>query len=462
MTSLNTDTRLDPKLLRLAGILVVGALAPLLDSTIVNVAIPTLGRDLHADVAAVQWVSTAYLLALAMAIPVTGWAADRVGAKRLWLAALTLFLVGSMLCGVAWDLGSLVVFRVLQSVGAGLMLPVMQTLLLRAAGGRQLGRLMAVVTLPALIGPILGPVVGGLIVGHLSWRWIFYVNVPVCLLAIVLAWRGVPADSASTPRRLDVVGLLLLSPALALLVYGLAQVGSHDGVGHAVVGVPLVAGGVLLTVFVARAFRSDVPLIDLRLFRTRSFAAASALLFLSGLSMYGALLLLPLYYQQVLGYGVVAAGLLLAPQGLGSLLARAAGVLTDRIGSRPVVLGGVALTALGTIPFAFTSSSGLVLAAALVVRGLGLSSVMLAVMVGAFRDLRPEQIPDASSTTRIMQQLGGSFGAAVLAVILQRQLAGHPAGPAYAHTFGWALAFSAIAVLPALLIPRFAQGRRTG
>jgi predicted MFS family arabinose efflux permease len=164
--------------------------------------------------------------------------------------------------------------------------------------------------------------------------------------------------------------------------------------------------------------------------------------------------LLPLYYQQVLGYGVVAAGLLLAPQGLGSLLARAAGVLTDRIGSRPVVLGGVLLTALGTLPFAFTASSGLVLAAALVVRGLGLSSVMLAVMVGAFRDLRPEQIPDASSTTRIMQQLGGSFGAAVLAVILQRQLAGQPAGTAYAHTFGWALAFSAIAVLPALLIPR--------
>jgi EmrB/QacA subfamily drug resistance transporter len=462
VTSLNTDTRLDPKLLRLAGILVVGALAPLLDSTIVNVAIPTLAHELHADVAAVQWVSTAYLLALAMAIPVTGWAADRVGAKRLWIAALTLFLAGSMLCGVAWDLGSLVLFRVLQGVGAGLMLPVMQTLLLRAAGGRQLGRLMAVVTLPALIGPILGPVVGGLIVGHLSWRWIFYVNVPVCLPAIVLAWRGIPPDSMSSPRRLDLAGLVLLSPALALLVYGLAQVGSHGGFGHTAVVVPLVGGALLLMTFVVRALRCDVPLIDLRLFGTRSFAAASALLFLSGLSMYGALLLLPLYYQQVLGYGAVAAGLLLAPQGLGSLLARAAGVLTDRIGSRPVVLGGVALTVLGTIPFALNWGSGPALAAALVVRGLGLSSVMLAVMVGAFRDLRPEQIPDASSTTRITQQLGGSFGAAVLAVLLQRQLAGHPAGTAYAHTFGWALVFTAVAILPALLIPRVAPVRRTG
>jgi EmrB/QacA subfamily drug resistance transporter len=465
VTSLNTDTRLDPKVVRLAAILVVGALAPLLDSTIVNVAIPTLGRDLHAAVAAVQWVSTGYLLALAITVPVTGWAVDRIGAKRLWIASLGLFLAGSMLCGVAWDLGSLVVFRVLQGVGAGLMLPVLQTLLLRAAGGRRLGRLMAVVTLPALLGPILGPVAGGLIVGHLSWRWIFYVNVPVCLVAIVLAWRGVPADSPSTPRRLDLAGVLLLSPALALLVYGLAQVGTQSGFGHAAVVVPLVAGGVLLVAFVARALRSGVPLIDLRLFGTRSFAAASTLLFLSGLSMYGALLLLPLYYQQVQGYGVVAAGLLLAPQGLGSLLARAAGVLTDRIGSRPVVLGGVVLIALGTLPFAVGQGAGhvdgLMLAVALVVRGLGLSSVNLAVMVGAFRDLRAAQIPDASSTTRIMQQLGGSFGAAVLAVILQRQLTGHPAGTAYAHTFGWALAFTALAVLPALLIPRLAPERRT-
>src|SRR3569833_1109702 len=184
------DDRLDPALLKLAGDLVVGALAPLLDSTIVNVAIGTLGRDLHTSLAAVQWVITAYLLALAMTIPATGWLAGRFGAKRMWLISLVLFLAGSMLCGVAWNAGSLIVFRVVQGVGGGLLLPILQTLRMRAAGGRQVGRLMATVTLPALVGPILGPVIGGLIVGGSSWRWVFYVYVPVCLVALLLAWGG--------------------------------------------------------------------------------------------------------------------------------------------------------------------------------------------------------------------------------------------------------------------------------
>src|SRR4051812_559507 len=169
---------LDPDLLKLAGILVVGALAPLLDSTIVNVALGTLGRDLHTSLAAVQWVVTAYLLALAMTIPATGWLAGRYGAKRMWLLSLALFLAGSVLCGVAWNAGSLIAFRVVQGVGGGLMLPILQTLLMRAAGGRQVGRLMATITIPALVGPILGPVIGGLIIGRRRQRVGLYHQAP--------------------------------------------------------------------------------------------------------------------------------------------------------------------------------------------------------------------------------------------------------------------------------------------
>ncbi|MEU7856132.1 MDR family MFS transporter [Nonomuraea sp. NPDC049141] len=450
-----TSERLDPAVLKLAGVLVLGALAPLLDSTIVNVALHTLGRDLDAPVSAVQWVSTGYLLALAMAIPITGWAVDRFGAKRMWLGAQLLFLAGSVLCGVAWNLGSLIAFRVLQGVGGGLMLPILQTLLMRAVDGRQLGRLMAVVSLPALVGPILGPVAGGLIAGHLSWRWIFYVNVPISLLAVLLAWRGLPADAPRDGHRLDVTGLLLLSPALAALMYGLTRVGTEGGFGHAAVLGPLAAGALLLTGFAYRATRTADPLIDLRLFRTRAFAVSSALLFLSGLAMFGSMLLLPLYYQQDRGASVVAAGLLLAPQGLGSLLAKGLGGVTDRVGPRPVVLAGIAMTALGTVPFAFAGrhTGGLILGAALVVRGAGLSAANMAIMVGAFRGLDRARIPHASSTTRIMQQLGGSFGTAVLAVILQRQLADHP-GAAFGHTFAWALAFTVLAVVPALWYQR--------
>jgi EmrB/QacA subfamily drug resistance transporter len=463
VTAKSQPERMDPALRKLAGILVVGAMAPLLDGTIVNVAIDTLGRDLRTPVSTIQWVITGYLLALAMAIPLTGWTMARFGAKRMWLASLTLFLAGSMLCGVTWSVGALIAFRVLQGVGAGLMIPILQTLLMQAAGGRQIGRLMATVSMPALVGPILGPVVGGLIVGSLSWRWIFYVNVPVCLAALVAAWRGLPADGPRGSGRLDLLGLVLLSPALATIIYGLSQVGEHGGFGHAAVVVPLAAGLVLLTAFSVHALRTaGEPIVDLRLFRSRSFAASSALLFLSGLSMYGAMLLLPLYYQQVRGQGVVAAGLLLAPQGIGSLLTRGAlGRLTDRAGPRPVIIGGIVCTALGTAAYtqAGPHTSEFLLGASLVVRGAGLSAALMAVMVAAFQGLARAEIPHASSSTRITQQIGGSFGAAVLAAILERRVAGHGGGiggraTAYGHTFWWAMAFTVLALIPALLLPR--------
>jgi len=442
----------DRGLYTLAGVLVLGALAPLLDTTIVNVGLGTLGRELDAPVATVQWVSTGYLLALAVAIPLTGWAVNRFGGKRMWLVSLGVFLAGSVLCGAAWNIGTLIVFRVLQGAGAGLMMPILQTILLRAAGGRRIGRLMAVVTLPALVGPILGPVAGGLIAGHLSWRWIFIVNVPICLAAIALAWRVLPDDRPEGGAVLDWAGFTLLAPGLAGLVYGLAQAGIHSGFGDTRVLVPVFVGALLVGGFVVRSVRVPEPLIDLGVFRSRSFAASSALLFLGGLALYGPMLLLPLYYQQVRGLSVVVAGLMLVPQGIGSLIARAAGTLADRIGPRPVVLGGFLLTALGTVPFVWAGAhTGYwVLGAALLIRGVGLSSANLAVMVGAYQGLPRELIPDAGSTTRIMLQLGGSFGAAVLAAIL--------AADGSSAAFGWALALTGPAAIPALLLP--GAGRR--
>ncbi|MEU0212200.1 MDR family MFS transporter [Streptomyces canus] len=435
---MSTRTRLDPAVLKLAGILVLGAVAPLLDSTIVSIALHTLGRDLNAPTATVQWVSTAYLLALASVVPVSAWAAERYGARRVWLGSLGLFLVGSVLCGLAWNIGSLVVFRVVQGVGGGMLLPVLQTLVMRAAGGRNLGRLMAVITLPALLGPILGPVLGGLIVGHLSWRSIFYVNLPLGLLALALAHRGVPKDNPRPGHRLDVTGLLLLSPGLAVLVYGLTE----TGVARAA-AVPL--GAVLVAAFAAHALRSTRPLVDLRLFRDRAFSTASVLMFLNGLALYGGMFLLPLYYQQERGESVVAAGLLLAPQGLGSLLSRATGPLTDRIGPRPVALGGMLLSALGTFPFALPHPTAALLPVALVVRGLGMSAANLAVNVGAYRHLSPDRLPHASAAVRIVQQLGGSFGTAVLAAVL--------AHGGFSSAFAWSTAFTILAALVGLRLP---------
>src|SRR5215217_1641536 len=256
-----SEERLDPAVLRLAGILLVGILAPLFDATIVNVALDALGRDLDASVSTIQWVVTGYLLALGMAIPLSGWSVARFGGKRTWMVSLGLFLAGSVLAGAAWNVGSLVA---------------------QAAGGRNLGRLMAVASMPALVGPILGPVLGGLIVGNLSWRWIFFFNVPVCLAALVLAWRGMPAASPQGGQRLDVPGLALLSPAVAAVIYGLAQVGRHGGFADAAVVVPLAVGAGLLAAFAVHALRTrEEPVVDLRLLRVRSFGASTGLLFLA-------------------------------------------------------------------------------------------------------------------------------------------------------------------------------------
>jgi EmrB/QacA subfamily drug resistance transporter len=462
--------RLDPAVVKLIVVLLTGAIPALLDTAIVNVAVDTIGRDLHTSVSTIQWVITGYLLSFAMVIPLSGWALARFGGRAVWMFSLALFLAGSVACGAAWNIGSLIAFRVVQGIGGGLMVPLLTTLLVQAAGGRQMGRLMSAVSLPIVVVPIFGPVVAGLIISNVSWRWIFYVNVPICLAGLALAWRGLPSARPPGGRpRIDLVGLLLLPPALVALLYGLAQVSSQGGFGHREVVIPLGAGAALLAAYAVHALRTSVtPLVDLRLFRSRAFTGASSLLFLAGLSIYGGMLLLPLYFQQVRGGTALAAGLMMVPQGLGSLLPRTlAGKLTDKIGPRLVVLAGIVLAAAGTVPFALAGlhTSYWLLGAALAVRGAGLGTATIAVMAGAFQGLSREQVPHASSATRIVQFVGGAFGAAVLvAVILDREIAAHAAAgatgaagaaglaAAFGDTFWWCTGFTVLALLPALLM----------
>ncbi|SDR94181.1 drug resistance transporter, EmrB/QacA subfamily [Paenibacillaceae bacterium GAS479] len=450
---------------KMMWILIIGILAPLFDTTITNVAIDTLGRDLNATVSTIQWVMTSYLLALGMVIPLTGWAVERFGGKQMWLFSLTVFLFGSILCSLAWNVESLIFFRIIQGIGGGLLMPIMQTMGVRASGGQKMGKTMAVAGLPALLGPILGPVLGGLIIGNLSWRWIFFVNIPICIVAIIMAWKGLPKDEPeANTQKLDTLGLLLLSPAIVLIIYGLGEVGSNNGFGHAAVLVPFIAGVLLLIAFALHALRkANSALIDLALFKVRSFTVSSMLLFLSGLTTYGSMLLLPLYYQQIRGESVLISGLLLVPQGIGMLLTRTlAGKLTDQIGSRPVVLVGTILVLVGTLPFlqAGTDTNQIYLSVALIIRGAGLGAIFMPVMASAYLDLSTKQVPHASSTTRIMQQIGGAFGASMIAIILQNQLAAQPTqdiaarAVAFDQTFLWSLCFTALALIPAALLPR--------
>ncbi|WP_144759880.1 MDR family MFS transporter, partial [Curtobacterium sp. 9128] len=448
---------MDKNLSRLAIALVVGAMAPLFDSTIVSVALHTLSRDLHASVETIQWVSTGYLLAMGVTVPLVGWLQNRVGGRRLWMAALVVFLVGSVLCSLAWDAPSLIAFRVVQGVGAGAMMPLLTTLLMQAAGGRDVGKLMAVASLPTALGPILGPVIGGLILGAGSWPWLFWVNVPFAVVGLVLAWRFMPADGPVGTARLDLVGLLLLSPAVVGVLYGLSNASRTDGFARPDVWAPLAVGLALLVAFTLWATRRrETALVDLVLLRHRPLAAAATLMFLMGAALYGGMLLLPLSFQELRGTDALGAGLLLIPQGVGSLLSRSlAGRLTDRIGARWVAIVGFAVVLLATIPFAFADGStnawwiGLVL----VIRGLGLGAVMIPVMAVGFVGLERTEMPHASTITRLAQQLGGAFGTAVLAVVLAGAAAGADPVAAFQQAFWWAIGITVVATGTAVLLP---------
>jgi EmrB/QacA subfamily drug resistance transporter len=458
------DEKIDPGLRRTIVAVVVGVLAVVFDTTIVGVSLRTLAVDLHTSVDVIQWVSTGYLLALGVAIPLVAWAQARLGGKRLWLLCLTVFLVASVLCSLAWNAPSLIAFRVLQGLGGGAMLPLMTTLVIQAAHGRNLGRVMATMSLPTALGPILGPVIGGLILADLSWPWLFWVNVPFCAAGLVLAWFLIPGD-APAPKRpeLDLVGLLLVSPAMAGLLFGLSNVTRDGGFGRTDVLVPFVGGLVLLAGFTGWALRRrGAALIDVHLLAHRPLATSSTLLFLSGIALYGAMLLLPLYWQQLRGTDALGAGLLLIPQGIGTLLSRStAGKLADRLGARWVCVAGFAVVAVGTVPFALAgaSTNEWILMAALLVRGFGLGAVTIPLMSVAFVGMERADVPHGSIISRIGSQIGGSFGVAVLAVILTGAITAENVPglvDGFRTAFWWATGLAALGIPLSFLLPRSA------
>jgi EmrB/QacA subfamily drug resistance transporter len=473
--------KLDRGLMLVASVVVLGAVMSILDVTVVNVAINTLSREFDSPLSTIQWVATGYTLALATVIPITGWAADRFGTKRLYIISIALFMGGSALAGAAWSAESLIFFRILQGLGGGMIMPAGMTILTRTAGPQRVGRVMAIIGVPMLLGPILGPILGGYLVDSVSWRWIFYINVPIGIVALVMAFRILPKDKPQPHHRFDALGLAMLSPGLALLIYGLAETSSAGGFGATRVLVPGLVGAALLVAFVRHALRAEEPLIDLRLFQNRTFAAASGTLILFVIAVFGSMLLLPLYLQAVRGETALMSGLLLAPQGLGAMLVMPiAGQLTDRTGIAKIVLVGTTLIMAATLGLTQITdqTSYWTLSGILFVFGMGMGAAMMPIMSGAMQTLRKAAVAKASTALNIIQQVGASIGTAVMSVLLitalsnrlpqsgeggglgatqvpdsvRDQIAPLMAG-AFASTFWWALGLLAISFLSAFLLP---------
>src|SRR3954466_10405329 len=406
-----------------AGVVVLGAIMSILDITVVSVALQTFQQEFDATSAQVAWTMTGYTLALASVIPLTGWAADRFGTKRLYMLAVGLFTAGSVLCAAASSIEMLTVFRVLQGLGGGMLMPLGMTIMTRAAGPARIGRVMAVLGVPMLLGPIFGPILGGWLIDIASWHWIFLINLPIGAVALVYAALVLPKDAPTPSESFDFVGMLLLSPGLALFLYGVSSIPEAGTVWDTKVLVTAATGLALVTLFVLRSlYRSpEHPLIDLHLFRNRSLSVAVIAMSLFAIAFFGASLLFPSYFLQVRGETTLAAGLLLAPQGLGAMLTMPiAGVLTDKIGPGKIVLAGIAVIVVGMAMFTRVGvdTSYTFLLTALFVMGLGMGGTMMPIMTSALQSLKDHEIARGSTLMNITQQVAASIGTALFSVLL--------------------------------------------
>ena len=491
--SAHASEGLDRATLIVAGVVMLGAVMSILDTTIVNVAIDHLAVVFNTSLTTIQWVVTGYTLALAAVIPVTGWAADRFGTKRIYMTSLVLFTAGSILTGLSWSAESMIVFRVLQGLGGGMIMPAVMTIMTQKAGPHRMGRVMGVLGVPMLLAPILGPILGGWLVDNASWRWIFFINVPIGVLAFVLALIVLEPDQSHPHHRFDWLGMALLSPGLAIFIFGLAESSTY-GFGSLRSWGPAALGAILIAAFLFHSWRTEDPLLDIKLFTHTRAGGAAGIFLLFSISVFGSLLLLPLYYQAVRGSSALEAGLLLAPGGVGAMLTMPiAGRLTDRHGPTWMPVVGLPLVIAGMVPFAFVGADTPyeLLIAGSFVQGLGMGFAMMPTMTAAMQAVPAAMIARTSTAMNITRQAGASIGTAILSVILAAEISSklgsiigahagsggigslqhlpaakhaliaEPLAHAFASTFVWALALVALALIPALALALLERRART-
>ncbi len=444
----------------IALILVLGALPPMLDATIVNIAVNDLAKLFSATFSVMQWVVTGYTLSLGIAVPFSGWLIKKFDGKKIFMSAVGFFLISSLLSGLAWDIQSLIAFRVLQGFASGLLIPTLTTMIVQLAGAKNLGRLMSIVGIPIIFGPIFGPIIGGLILKNLTWNWLFFVNLPIGIIALLLMqWKLPKFEAEDTDAKMDWFGILLLALTSGMFISGVTKIkGTND---NATGILFIVIGAVSMLAYVLYAWRmKEKALIPLKLFSSGNFSASFISLFLAGFATNGPMLLFPMFFQNVRGLDVITSALWLIPQGVGMLATRSLiGKMTDKIGARLVVLPSIVVTIIGTLPFVFFNmgTNQLFIWIILLLRGIGVGGVTIPVMSDSFVGLEKMQVPQASISTRIIQNIGAAFGSAILATVVSNSMTGKTytaanISGAYHAGFITSLIFMVIGIIPALFL----------
>ena len=436
----------------------LGSFLAALDATVVNVSLSGLAVELHSSLRVIQWVTSGYLLALALMLPLNAWLVERIGAKRLYLVCFTGFTLSSALCALSWSANSLIAFRVLQGISGGLMAPMAQLMIARAAG-KDFVRVIGYAAVPVLFGPIIGPVIAGAILQHASWHWLFLINLPIGVLAVVLALLFLPNDEGVSARakKLDLMGFLLVSPGLVLFLYGSDHLQDRTGIWAFLLSLALLA------VFVRASLRKgERALVDLQLFRSSVFSASSVTQFMANGLAFAGQMMIPVYLMRGAGQSPSATGWLMAPLGLGMMCTYpSVAKLTQHFGIRGTSTRGALIGFLATLPFLYLSSQHFNLAIfvlALFVRGIGMSAVGIPSISSAYASVRKEELPMATTALNIVQRLGGPTLTTLCATVLSMRLATvhSQASASGAFTIGFALlcGFHALLILTAMRLPR--------
>jgi EmrB/QacA subfamily drug resistance transporter len=442
-----------------------GMFMNLLDTTIVNVALPTFARDFSASATTIEWVVTAYLLALAVFIPVSGWVGDRFGTKRTFMVALAAFTIGSLLCALSQNIHELIAFRVLQGMGGGMLMPVGMAMVFRAFTPAERAQAGALVSIPTAIAPAAGPVLGGYLVEYQSWHWIFLINIPIGVLAILFSGLVLREERQPRPGRLDVPGFALSSAGLAILMYGLAEGGTR-GLDDTRVILTVITGLVLLAVFAFVELRTEQPLLDLRLFRDPLFRAVSILWIPAQAAFVGALFLVPLLLQLEMGFTPLESGLATFPQAVGiGLIAPVMGKAYPRFGPRWLIIAGMIGLLLTTLAFLRVDlqTGEWSIRLIMLLRGMSFGLVMIPASTAAYVSIAPRDTGRATAIGSAIPYVGSSLGVAVMATVLTRRLIAHQAtllNPAtsqgallaFHDAFVVAAVFPVLAVFAALMI----------
>jgi len=445
-------------------VFVFGLFMDLLDMTITNVALPTLATDFHTDTTTVEWVVTAYLLSLAVFIPVSGWAGDRFGTKRVFMFALTVFVTGSALCGLAWNDMALIGFRVLQGVGGGMLTPVGTAMLFRAFPPSERAMASALLSIPAVVAPATGPVLGGYLVEFQSWRWIFWVNVPIGITGLIVAALFLREDVQERPGHLDVPGFILSATGLASLVYALSEAGTHTFTDPRVI-IFGTAGLAIVAAFTIVELRVKEPMIDVRLLRDKLFAATNFVQLIAMGGMQGALFLLPLFLQYEQGLSPLQSGLTTFPQAIGVvMMVQPAGRIYKRFGPRRMMMAGMAGITLSTLAFYWVGldTSQWTIRGIMLARGWSFALTLIPLQTATFATIRNQDTGRASAIFNSGRQVAASFGVALLGTVLTMRLTAHgahvgaPASAgavsAFQEGFLAAAALAAVGIVASLLI----------